>query len=211
MIMYKKTFMVSCIMLLVTNAAHAGIFKDIRRVSIGVGAGAALGYGLTVLNEPHMVEAGLITDKTMPVCALIGAAVGSWFTSYGKAFRAQIALLNLDDKLIALVMNAMYGKTTVEIVDEIQDYYHDTALPLIEGVKGLIKQDDYLGAAIGLLDFVVDTMDDDPVQQKKYIDWVNELRTMRTCIRYAITVINQDPRFTELLKRKALQDLNLEA
>lgn len=212
MIQYKNYLKVMCAAILIAQAANAGVMKDIRRVSLGVSAGVALGYGLTYLNESHMVNAGLISEKTVPACALIGALVGSWFTSYGKAFRAQVALLNIDDKLIEIVMEATYGKTTAEIVDDIQDYYRDTALPLVEGIRNLVKQDDYLGAAIQLLEFAVDeAMDDDPVLQEKYTKWIDELITIRTYVRYAVTIIKGDPRFAELFKHKELQDLNLKA
>lgn len=196
-----------CVGLLTAQVVHAGMVKDVTRFSMGLGAGLSVGYGLQALENPNLIALGIMDARVIPALALIGAGCGTWFTSYGKIFRAQLKLRNLDQKLIALVAQLTYGKTANEVIDEIQEYYVNTALPLIIAVKNLMQQDDYLAAAVELLEWVVDSLPDDSARRASIVQWLDEISAVRVYVRYALTVIQQDARFAQMLKVKAMQDL----
>lgn len=201
------TLRLLCVGLLVMHGAHAGILKDVTHVTIGAGAGAAVGYGVQVLTDPTILSTGVIDLNTVAFFTAVGTLCGGVFTSYGKSLRVQLNLRNLDRQLIAYVMQLADGKKPAELIDEIQDYYVDTAFPLIVAVQNLVKQDDYLGASIELLEWIIESLPDDSARKTSMEHWLNELNTYHIYIGYALTFIKQDPRFTEMLKLKNMQDL----
>lgn len=209
--MIMRRIGIMCMSLFLMQALHAGMAKDLRRVGLGVGIGSAVGYGLYTLQEPHMVEVGIINQATIPVCVLLGAAVGGLYTSYGKSVRAYLHLKNLDQKLINVVMHLAYGKTPLEVIDELQDYYEDTAYPLLVAVKDLIKQEDYLGASIELLECAIDLLDEEAPRKDDLMRLLDHVSTARMYVRYVLEVIKEDPRFSAMLKIKGMQDLGMEA
>jgi len=207
--MIRIGYVALCISLLGVPGAQAEVIKDAMRVTAGVSIGAGIGYGLQILNDPTLVSAGLINSYTIPACAVLGAAGGAFFTSYGKSLRLQLGLRHLDRQLLAYVMELASDKSPLEVIDEIQDYYVDTALPLVVAMQNLVRQDDYLGAAVELLECIIESMADNS-DRKTYMEkWLSELSTMRTFVSYAIKLIAQDPRFAQMLKIKALQDIGV--
>lgn len=207
--MISRAMKVMCAGLLVAHIAHANTAKDVTRMSIGVGAGLAVGYGLQALNNPDLIALGIMDPQVIPGLAAVGALCGAWFTSYGKMLRAQLYLSNVDQQLMDFVTQLTYGKTPEEVVEEMQNYYVNTAYPLITAVETLAKQDNYLGAGIELLQLVVDSMPDDSPRKAELTTWLNNVTIVQTCVIYVLTIIQKDSRYAQMLQGKTAHNLGL--
>ena len=106
---------------------------------------------------------------------------------------AQLPLDAIDQNLIALALEMSYGKTPAQVIQGVADFCNSTGIPLMKAAQVLVKQHNYIGAALDAAQCLADAL---PIQSPDRADvqgWIDDLSMMQTALEYVILVIKSNP------------------
>lgn len=92
------------------------------------------------------------------------------------------SLRKINKKIIALVQEITYGKTPVEVVSELTDFYKNTQEPLLRVIIELIRQKKYLKASIDVAQLLMNAIPDGMSNAAEIEGWISDLKEILSCV-----------------------------
>lgn len=122
-----------------------------------------------------------------------GAALAYSLGHSVEAMFAQLPLQEIDEHLVSLALEMSYGKTPAQVIEGIGTFCKNTGMPLMKVSAALIKQHNYIGAALKVAQCLLDVL---PVHSVDYAEvqaWISDLAMMESAIQYVALIIKSNP------------------
>jgi hypothetical protein len=116
-----------------------------------------------------------------------------------QAMFAQLPLDQIDQHLVALVMQMTYGQTPAQIVQGIATFCQNQGIPFIKAAQTLVQQHKYIGVAMGAAQLIVDALPAYSADQQEVQGWLDDLSLMETALEYAILIIKSNPQLVAMI------------
>lgn len=108
-------------------------------------------------------------------------------------------LKNINRNLMGLIQDLTYGKTPQQIISALAHFYVNTEKPLVKATIDLIRQKNYISAAIDAAQLILNALPSNTPRAGEVQQWIADLNEILTCIENILMFIKDNPQLVAMI------------